>query len=601
MRLPWPFRRSDPEVGVSASVADGAVQRLAAPVRHDWRAAGTLQPSFVGDPGIRVQRFPDEIAGSQLPPPILAPLGHARSADGPAGLVSGFARPTLAPVVPSAGGRAALPLRPGRSSRRLQRSVAGDAGAVDEARAPALAAVTQADVAPPTSVDLPATTDGVVDPLPVVEPRRIAVAATPTPPRTVSLTVARTPDLTFAPGRARVADMPVVERVVASGVPAAAIAVPGTAARTPTRTILRTSGGSRVRLGAPIQRSELAASLPSLDLAHPGSRATTAAPSTSVQRHPTATADEHAPAAGVGHATADAPLAGGLSTTIEDEPIGSTAGPLEVAPLIPGGLLLARVIANPEPVSPPAAVGAHGSAEPAAPAPAAPLVGSAPVGPMVSLRPTIPAPNSPPAPTASRTAAGSASRSAGPTGGRAALQRSAPPRPSMPGAPGVTRTAPQARVVSPDVPTRATAGFAPAAPSASSLVLARAAVPTVARANDQRPPMTVARPSGPGTIAVARPMTLLRDSTDVTATDDTVTEPARPAETAAGQGTAAMTPDGTPSGAAAATASSGSPAAPIAERDLDEMVRRLYPRLRRSLSSELLVARERAGTLADLR
>jgi hypothetical protein len=31
------------------------------------------------------------------------------------------------------------------------------------------------------------------------------------------------------------------------------------------------------------------------------------------------------------------------------------------------------------------------------------------------------------------------------------------------------------------------------------------------------------------------------------------------------------------------------------------MVRRLYPRLRRSLSSELLVARERAGTLADLR
>lgn len=53
-----------------------------------------------------------------------------------------------------------------------------------------------------------------------------------------------------------------------------------------------------------------------------------------------------------------------------------------------------------------------------------------------------------------------------------------------------------------------------------------------------------------------------------------------------------------------ATTPSGVPAAgatTIPERDLDEMVRRLYPRLRRSLTSELLVARERAGTLADLR
>jgi hypothetical protein len=39
----------------------------------------------------------------------------------------------------------------------------------------------------------------------------------------------------------------------------------------------------------------------------------------------------------------------------------------------------------------------------------------------------------------------------------------------------------------------------------------------------------------------------------------------------------------------------------MSDRDLDEMLQRLYPRLRRSLSSELLVARERAGMLADLR
>jgi hypothetical protein len=102
-------------------------------------------------------------------------------------------------------------------------------------------------------------------------------------------------------------------------------------------------------------------------------------------------------------------------------------------------------------------------------------------------------------------------------------------------------------------------------------------------------------------MAVARPMTLLRDSTDVTSVDDTATEPARPAETTAPQASAASAPDGAPSGAGSTPGSPGSPVSPIAERDLDEMVRRLYPRLRRSLSSELLVARERAGTLADLR
>lgn len=66
-------------------------------------------------------------------------------------------------------------------------------------------------------------------------------------------------------------------------------------------------------------------------------------------------------------------------------------------------------------------------------------------------------------------------------------------------------------------------------------------------------------------------------------------------------GTASSPPTGVSSTASGPGTTMPGAASPIADRDLDEMVRRLYPRLRRSLSSELLVARERAGTLADLR
>ena len=61
MRLPWPFRRSTPDGGATAAAAHGTVQRSVAPVRHDWAETGDLQPSLVGDPGIRVQRFADQL------------------------------------------------------------------------------------------------------------------------------------------------------------------------------------------------------------------------------------------------------------------------------------------------------------------------------------------------------------------------------------------------------------------------------------------------------------------------------------------------------------------------------------------------------------
>ena len=85
--------------------------RRRAPVgRSEWREVGSLQPTFAADPGIRVQRFRGELAGSQLPPPILRPLGHERSADGPAGLVSGITRPVIARLVEGQQGAGSLPL-----------------------------------------------------------------------------------------------------------------------------------------------------------------------------------------------------------------------------------------------------------------------------------------------------------------------------------------------------------------------------------------------------------------------------------------------------------------------------------------------------------
>lgn len=611
MRLPWPFRRTSPDGGATAaSPAAGAMQRVMAPVRHEWRDAGTLRPSFVGDPGIRVQRFPSRIAGSQLPPPILAPLGHARSADGPAGLVSGLARPTLTPAVRSVAGHVDLPLRPGRSSTRVQRTLATEAGTIDLApvQGPGESTdVTSAAAAAVTSpTDIPSGMDS-VDRLPAIEPRRVPVAATPAPPRAASLTIARTPDLTLASARARATDTPVVERPGGSDALAAPVAVPGAAPGAPTRTILRTSSGSRVRLGPPIERSELAAGLPPLGLAHraPRSRGET---SPAVQRH-TTSGEEHPGTPTAGDAAADAPLAGGLGLTIEDEPMGSTAGPVTIAPLVPGGLVLARVVAEPDRASAPGVVAPDEPPAPARPAPLAPLVGSTPVTPLTQLRPTIPQPRTAPA---SAPAAGGPTRSGGAaTAARSTIQRSSAGAVSSSSAHVMRRAVPTddegtARTPAPSTAALGSsialvAGSGAPRPSTAELVLGRSA-PAVASANDRHAPTTLTTSPpvpGPGPMPVARPVTLLRDAADVgSVDDDTVSESVRPAAST-------ETPGATPTRVASSTSAGPGTAegvgASLGERELDEMVRRLYPRLRRSLSTELLVARERAGMLADLR
>jgi hypothetical protein len=58
---------------------------------------------------------------------------------------------------------------------------------------------------------------------------------------------------------------------------------------------------------------------------------------------------------------------------------------------------------------------------------------------------------------------------------------------------------------------------------------------------------------------------------------------------------------GTPPPAVATSTPGGGPLAGGSDKDLDELAHRLYDRIRRRLSRELLADRERAGMLTDLR
>ena len=56
-----------------------------------------------------------------------------------------------------------------------------------------------------------------------------------------------------------------------------------------------------------------------------------------------------------------------------------------------------------------------------------------------------------------------------------------------------------------------------------------------------------------------------------------------------------------PAAGGGAGATGGAPSAAMGDRELEELLHRLYPRLRHTLADEFLVARERAGVLTDLR
>ncbi len=687
MRLPWPSRRSAGRAtggSVAAGAGDGA-RPSGLPVRRsEWRDVGALRPSFHADPSVRQQRFGADLAGSRLPDPILRPLGHARSADGPAGLVSGLTRAAVSRVVAGQASSGSLPL-----ARR---------------RAPAAA-------------DVPAANDDttlVDSPLPDVEPRRAAVV-TEAPVVARSMTSART--ATSAP-------VATPARTVASGAPDTAAPLlttmtprtltagsatrgsDGVSATTPpaVRTILRSPSGSRVRLGPPISRSSDSplALAGSMDLPRTGSPAaqTTSTPATSGAGRPAvstpAVATSGATPPGSASGSAGAPIAGSLRPTMagitastdassSGSPAASGASGSDVASsadrpygrLTPGGLVLARVVDTPDTTvvgAPDAPSGPSSGARTTS----APLVGDQPLS-RTSWPPA--SPSSPSATSgrglgasgpviAASSSGGSPTPAAAPSGGNRAIQRQAASTPTS--GPRGTAT-PAAGAGTPDSTTRATRSGrstwvrdgAPddragnpgvtvgrGGPVRGSTIDGRVTIPAALGPLDrgtgraalahelvhvQQQRTLGAQMPAPGSESAHRlesaartaeaaasfeELTLVRPQAHAAATIDHGS-PAGMAvsrstgSASAGRATAAahaamQLADGdAPPPAADTTAVAGSAASSagangaaaggsgLSDRDLDEVLRKLYPRLRRSLSSELLVARERAGMLAD--
>ena len=63
---------------------------------------------------------------------------------------------------------------------------------------------------------------------------------------------------------------------------------------------------------------------------------------------------------------------------------------------------------------------------------------------------------------------------------------------------------------------------------------------------------------------------------------------------------AAGTPAAAAGGGSAGAGGGGGGGVPTGDKELDELARRLYDRLRSRLRMELLIDRERSGTLSDL-
>jgi len=106
----------------------------------------------------------------------------------------------------------------------------------------------------------------------------------------------------------------------------------------------------------------------------------------------------------------------------------------------------------------------------------------------------------------------------------------------------------------------------------------RASVPSAVQA------MHASAPVGQvvGGMGGHRPIVMQRADTDATPTA------AAPAASMADEGPGAASTD-------------PSPVSAMGEREMEELLRKLYPKLRSLFTRELLVARERAGSLADAR
>ena len=114
MRLPWPFRflqRVPADAGRSRSAPVAVAQRERRDL-GEWRKVPPIK-EVVGPPPLVAPTAPfaADLGAGHTPPPVLAPLGHGKGLDAPSGIVAGLARP-----VQRAAGGSPRPLAPRRSA-----------------------------------------------------------------------------------------------------------------------------------------------------------------------------------------------------------------------------------------------------------------------------------------------------------------------------------------------------------------------------------------------------------------------------------------------------------------------------------------------------
>jgi hypothetical protein len=632
----WPFREkplaAPPVPGPSGPADDGAAadadarpadrQRIAGA----WRELPPLEPTV--DPApltAATGPFASRLAGGHRPEPILRPLGHDRSADGPGGLVGGLITPTAtgASATVDAPDASAPPAE--RTLRRAGRhraaaSVpggAGDAGETDDhpsRAAAATAAMPSGDAVPRELASVPHAARESRRLLTAVQPETLASALAAGP-------AAEHPQATAARPAAPVAasqpsprqGAPAIDHGLADGEPPMPLPRAGVVGRS----IATGMPARRVGLGSPIEGPVPAARRPFDRPLPAGTQAMPAERPVAAQAAPVRGGAELPLAALGSQGSRSAPLE--VSRAAADpaspeatptEPGGRSAGPLRAEDL---PRAMATMTADP---------GTSG----VTPSPDSVLSVRAPAGRPAPATPPVSPPNRPSSaaspvravPTGSRAAQPAAPASTAapsspvPTGPRASVQRLAAPEPA-PGRhaaagplvahatrPIGRRLGASAGLDGADAAARGVAGGL-----AGSDVHHGRAVPALPSWPAARAPESAAPVHSATTVQRAAPR-------DVPALPQAARASGGPATGATAQravqvdeidaGEVATTPPGNrgPGSEGAAAGSAGASALLSAsEADLDLLARRMYGRLRDRLARELLLDRERAGALAD--
>ncbi len=636
-------RAASADPGSSGSQADGGAVApgAARPGPHEpvgdrgaWRELPPLEPTLAPAPLTAASgSFATDVAGGHRPEPILRPLGHDRTADGPGGLVGGLVTPVVGSSVGTAGGTDLPGLsRTPVASRRVGRTGPAPAAEMPADTTPALP---RAD-AGSLSVNW---AEAAARPLANVPPeaREVRRQLTAVRADTVQPAVAgvRAPE-TGAVGAGSVGAPSDPARMAADGPTPGSPAAPGAGAPAlplhagvVRRTFATGAPGRRAGLGAPIQGTPPVMSRP---LDRPA-----LAPSSSPRSE--ASARPPVPPAIGG---AELPLAM-LGQPAAARSGVATASPLET-PMSGGGASTRRAPITAQRAADPSLGSAAPGGQPAAQAelPLAPLSGTRPESLAVTgrggetLAPSSPAPSSAPSP-GPHTPPSDAGAGPG-------LARAATPRHPETGAAGTattpSRPALQRLTASPATQGVRQPAIGPSLATSANRTIgrlrrrgrggsrARRAVgphwqrrrlcpvrwtlsPRCARLagggdarcggprRSRRRVVTCAAASGAAPDRARPPHGRQGRRTDVPLQRAVTVDEISVAPTEAPQPAGGATGPSGAAGAAGGQAGAAAGVSAVSEADLDLLARRLYGRVRDRLARELLLDRERSGMLAD--